>query len=110
MEEMEEEVKESPLGSLVEGSSEMLQKSYDYRYELLIISLVSITLCLIGAIMMRKLKKSGFVIYVLGQIIPLIGTALLLGVTLAGGISMGFTAFFALVFIILYATQLKHMK
>ena len=89
----------------VESARAML----DNRLPVLIIGLLACFLCFFGALQMRKLKKAGFSIYVLGD---LVGFAI--------GIFIGFDTFASIgqiigliitvVFIILYATQLKAMK
>jgi hypothetical protein len=79
------------------------------RLPIMLIGIVSAVLCLYAAIQMRKRKKIGFSIYIIGDLVPFasiifVGTA---------GIS-GFAAIFGLcivvLFIILYATQLKYLK
>ena len=69
---------------------------------------LGIILCLVGAILMRKLKQSGYLIYIVGQIIPI-----------AAGFALGTQNFsdwkqliglvLPIVFIILYTTQRKHL-
>jgi hypothetical protein len=81
----------------------------DNRLPVLIIGLLACFLCFFGALQMRKLKKTGFSIYVLGDL-----------VSYAIGIFIGFDTFasfgsifgiiITVVFVILYATQLKAMK
>ena len=81
----------------------------DNRLPVLIIGLLGTFLCFYGALQMRKLKKMGFSIYILGDIVPF-----------AIGIFVGFDTFasvgyviftiIAVLFIILYAVQLKHLK
>jgi hypothetical protein len=58
---------------------------------------------------MRKLKKSGYTLYVIGEIIPVILTPILLGFSLLGGISMAIGGIVAIVFVILYSTQRKYL-
>ena len=81
----------------------------DNRLPVLIIGLIGTFLCFFGALQMRKLKKMGFSLYILGDIVPF-----------AIGIFVGFDTFatvgyviftiIAVLFIILYAVQLKHLK
>lgn len=85
------------------GSVEMMQKAHEYRYILFGTGLLFTTMCLIGAIQMRKLKKSGFPIYLFGELGPLVVTAILLGV----GFSFYASSVFTVLFVILYATQQK---
>ena len=71
----------------------------------LVISLAGIALCFFGAMKMRNLQKVGFYIYVAGQLIPIIFTFATAGVSFG---VMG--VIIPLVFVILYATQLKFLK
>ena len=71
----------------------------------LVLSLVGIALCFFGAIKMRNLQKVGFYIYIAGQLVPIIFTFA------TAGVSFGVIGvIIPLVFIILYATQLKFLK
>lgn len=77
-----------------------------------IVTILSVGLCVYGAIRMRKLKKEGFYIYALGEFLPLLGGIIILGASnqftgtssYIGGIGV------PVLFTLLYATQLKHMK
>ena len=90
-------------------SPDIARAMLDNRLPILIIGLLSCFLCFYGALQMRKLKKMGFSVYILGDI-----------VYYAAGIFIGFGAYssfgamfgiiITIVFIILYATQLKYMK
>lgn len=73
----------------------------------LVVALLNIPL-LIGVLMMWKQKKTGFYIYTGVEIIQSIMPFVLVG-GLAGGISGIFTAVVAIVFIVLYGLNLKHM-
>jgi hypothetical protein len=94
---------------MMEGSVEMLQKSHQYRYILLASGLIFTTMCLVGALQMRKLKKSGYPIYVVGEIAPLLVTGILIGFNFFGSIILGLSGLFALIFVILYTRQRKHL-
>lgn len=109
--ETQEKMGEGGFGSkMMEGSIEMIQKSYDNRYLLLITSLIFTTLCLIGAIRMRKLRKSGYYFYVVGELAPLVVMAGLFGSSFFAAINLLFGALIAVVFVILYSTQLKYLE
>lgn len=86
---------------------------------LALLNLLGAVFCLVGALVMWKLKKVGFYIYVLGQILPFIGLYGLMGgmTPNMGGIMSGFMLIgqvagfiFPLAFIIMYGVNLKHMK
>ncbi|HET6255212.1 MAG TPA: hypothetical protein VFE32_14120 [Puia sp.] len=90
---------------------ETARLALENRVPILLIALIGYFLCFYGALQMRKLKKVGFSLYVLGDIVPFatyifIGTDALTGSMAAFVVGIGFLA----VFIILYATQLKAMK
>src|SRR5687768_17410015 len=89
MEEMQDKMGDNELAnSMMQGSVEMMQKTYDYRYIILLSSLLFTTLCLIGALQMRKLKKSGYTLYVIGEIAPIVIMGALIGFSLVGGITI----------------------
>ena len=96
------------MNSLLSGISEMAKKQYENRVMILVLGLVGVALCFYGALQMRNLKKQGFLIYVVGELMPIISFAIFVGFgNLLAGIGMIFTLLIAAVFIILYATQLK---
>lgn len=110
LEEAQDKTGDNEMASkLVQNSIDMLQKNYDYRYILLLSGLLFTTLCLVGALQMRKLKKSGFPLYVIGEIAPVVLTATLIGFNLLGGIATIMGTVVAVVFILLYARQRKYL-
>ena len=77
---------------------------------LMIIGIVGIILCFIGALWMRKLKKDGYWMYVAGEVAPLIGGFAILGKSQYNGIgSVIIGLMIPLIFIGLYTTQLKYL-
>ena len=85
---------------------EMLQAN---MIPLMVIGFIGIGLCFAGAIMMRKLKKDGFWIYVGGQILPLVGNFALLGMSQYNGFMSYIIGAVPLLFIYLYFRQLKYL-
>jgi hypothetical protein len=91
-------------------------KAYDlytqYQIPLMVIGLIAIALCFWGALQMRKFKKQGFYAYVVGEWIPIIGSAALMGfsVQFTGIISTIISLGIPVLFTILYGLQLKRMK
>jgi len=111
MEELRDKAGDSGFAARVaQDSLDMLQKSHENRYILLLSGLLFTTLCLVGAFQMRKLKKSGYTLYLIGEITPVIITAALIGFSLVGGISTIFSAVIAVLFIVLYTTQRKYLN
>jgi hypothetical protein len=85
-------------------------RTYENRVPILLLGVVAVLLCIYGAVMMRKLKKTGFYIYVIGEILPTLSTYIFIGAAALSGFSLIFTVVFTGLFIILYATQLKYMS
>jgi hypothetical protein len=98
------------LNSMLSGANEMVKKAYDNRMMIMLFALVGIALCFYGAMQMRNLKKQGYLIYVVGEILPIISFSIFIGFGgLFGGIAMIFSTLFAAIFIILYTTQRKYL-
>jgi hypothetical protein len=98
------------LNSFVSGAMEMAKKQYENRLMILIFGLVGIALCFYGAMQMRNLKKQGYLIYVIGELLPILSFSIFIGFgNLLGGILMMFTILISAVFIILYTTQRKEL-
>lgn len=81
----------------------------DNRLPVLIISLLACFLCFYGALEMRRLKKMGFSLYILGDIVPF-AMGIFVGFDTFSTLSFGLGFAITILFVILYATQLKYMK
>lgn len=92
-----------------ENYEEMLTKNLENKIPMLIIGLAAISLCVFGAMQMRKLKKQGFLIYLVGQILPFITTALFVGMFMFSGVAFAVGSGITILFILLYLTQRKHL-
>ena len=98
------------LQSVFSGATEMVRKAYENRMMIMVFALVGVALCFYGAMQMRNLKKQGYLIYVVGELLPTLSFAIFIGFGgLFGGIAMIFSTLFALLFIILYTTQRKYL-
>lgn len=87
----------------------MVTNSYDNRLPILLLGLIAVSLCFYGALQMRKLKKQGFLFYVIGQLLPFITSALFIGLFVFSGIAFTVGAGITVLFILLYMTQRKHL-
>ncbi len=102
---------DNPMAGYMESMAESMQRQCDMKMPILLITLVCLVLCFVGAMQMRKLKKSGFYTYTIGEIIPPVAMLILVGGGSGFMGAMMIVGFIIpIVFIILYATQLKHMK
>jgi hypothetical protein len=60
--------------------------------------------------MMWNLKKAGFYLYIAGIIILVVAPIIMMGTGVVGLISSGMTALIGVVFIAMYAANLKDMR
>jgi hypothetical protein len=88
---------------------ETAQAMLDNRLPILIITLLGAALCFFGALQMRKLKKTGFSFYILGDIVGF-ATGIFIGFDSIATIVGGFVIAITILFVILYAAQLKYLK
>lgn len=92
------------MGNMAEISSpEIIRKGA-------IANFIPSLLCLVGAILMWKLRKSGFYIYTLGTILGVILILYILPDNFITRAQAGVPAFVGLLFVIFYAMNLKSMN
>jgi len=90
--------------------------SYRWMKISYVLNLAGALLCLAGALFMWKLKKLGFYIYLVGQILPIIVSfmtmsSIKMGPFASFGIIASFIGMlFPIAFVIMYGLNLKHMK
>lgn len=98
------------LRSMLGDTREAARLAYEYRTPIVLIGLLGLLLCFTGALRMRKRKKYGFYLYILGDLVPLVNLFFYTPSSLLTAIAYGFAYMIYLVFVILYATQLKYMQ
>jgi len=97
------------LGDIEKGKA-VMELTAANMIPLMVIGLVSIALCVLGAVWMRKLKRDGFWIYVGGELLPVVGNFILLGNDQFTGVTSVLMAVaLPLVFIALYFRQMKYL-
>lgn len=87
---------------------EFITKSFENRIPLLIVGLIGTTLCIFGALEMRKQKIQGYYMWLLGEVLPWVGVILFTGTILFKTFIVWFLIL-PIVFIILYTVQRKHL-
>jgi hypothetical protein len=87
---------------------EMARKSAENKLPILLLTLVGVALCLWGALEMRKLKKQGFILWVVGEFLPIAGGLIFVGGAMFSGFAM-IGLIFPVVFLILYFVQKKYL-
>ena len=98
-----------PQNEFLDGVIESGQAAMEYMEEIYLMNVIVAIFCIIAAIMMRKLKKTGYYLYVLATLVYMIFPFVLLGFGLA---SIGYilSVLIGTTFIILYGVNLKHLK
>lgn len=89
---------------------ETMQKAVENALPNLIIGVVCSLLCLFGAIQMWKQLKMGFYIYCVGELVPPIAGFILGAGGMIGSAGAAVGLIFAVIWVVLYAVNLKHMK
>ncbi len=91
-------------------SLELYRKLDVNKLSLAVVNILGCLLCIYGALEMRKLKKSGYYTYCIGELIPFVGSLLFVGVAFfTNGWTVLLGVGFVAIFIILYGLQLKYM-
>src|ERR1700733_6063243 len=89
---------------------DIARKTMENHLSIMILGLVSLGLCAYGAAQMRGLKKQGFYIYLIGEfVLPFLSTMVFIGFSYYSASTLVFSFGIPVAFIILYATQLKHL-
>ncbi len=95
-------------GFVNENTLQMAEKMMENRLPMLIAYLAGALLCLAGAFAMRKLKAQGYFLWLIGELLPILATALFVGL----GAFSGFTLIgyiFPVSFIVLYTIYRKEL-
>ncbi len=87
---------------------ELSRKSMENKLPIMLLTIVGVALCLYGALEMRKLKKQGFILWLVGEVLPVVGGILFIGAGMFKGFAL-IGIVFPIIFIILYLMQKKHL-
>lgn len=100
-----------------EGTATMLEETFSASLEMVehastlaLISILGALLSLTGAFLMFRLKRNGYYLYTLAQLLLILAPMALVGFNFVTGASAIITGVFALLFIVLYGVNLKHLK
>jgi hypothetical protein len=90
---------------------DMVESAVDYASTLAIINIIAALVCLWGVIWMWNLKKTGYYIYVVAELAPVIISFILVGLgSFLGGFLALVGLIFPVLFVILYGLNVKHMS
>lgn len=93
-----------PFSGFLQWSADTTIKQYEYRLPILIVTIITALICIYGVLQMRKLKKSGFTVYSIGELALPLFTAVVIDIW-----SSIFGFVIAILFIILFGVQRKHL-
>lgn len=86
---------------------EMMVQGIDNRIPLFIIGFIGTILCFYGALQMRKLKKEGYLLWLVGEVLPILGAIIFLPVFFKT--IFVYFLIIPVIFIILYTVQRKNL-
>ncbi len=109
MEQMGDAGSSPMVQEMMESTMAMAEKSVEHAKPMAYAGLVLTIIGLLGVWMMWNLKKNGFWLYLVSTIGSLVVPMIYLGGGLMTILGLGFVALFYVLFIILYAVNLKHM-
>ena len=102
-------VKYAVLSDILNSTMASLQATFVHAREIAVVSLVLSVISLLGAILMFQLRRLGFYLYTAAQILALFVLPYFAGFSMYVGMVMFFSGLISLLFIILYAVNLKYM-
>ena len=85
----------------------MVAITQQHMVPLMVVGLIGIALCFVGALWMRKLRKDGYWLYVAGEIAPVIAGIFIMGTTIDVSTIGEFVV--PAVFVILYTLHRKYL-
>ena len=97
------------LSDILNSTMASLQATFVHAREIAVVSLVLSVISLPGAILMFQLRRLGFYLYTAAQILALFVLPYFAGFSMYVGMVMFFSGLISLLFIILYAVNLKYM-
>ncbi len=112
LEEAQEKLQDAPGWARKLAGPEVLdltRKAFENRLPMTILGLVAIALCVYGALEMRKLKKQGYYLWLIGELLPIISMTIFIGGVFFQTI-FAYFLIFPIIVILLYTSQLKHLK
>jgi hypothetical protein len=98
-----------PTG-MMGGVHEAMRLAVENKVPNLLVATICSLLCVFGAMQMWQLKKTGYFIYIAGEIIPAIAAFALGGGGMLGSMGAAVALAIAIIWIVLYGLNLKHMK
>lgn len=86
---------------------EMMIQGLDNRVPIFIIGMAATILCFYGALQMRKLKKEGYILWLVGEVLPFVSVLIFMPIFFQT--VLVYFSIIPVIFIILYTMQRKHL-
>lgn len=98
------------LQNLMGSSLDMMEKQCENRLTIMIVAILAAILCLSGVILMRKRIKRGFILYSVGEVLPVFMNFFIIGFgTTVAVVSNMFALGWAGLWVLLYGFQSRHL-
>lgn len=99
------------VGHFFDDARKMVQRQYENRTLILILSILTAAGCFYGALQMRKRKKAGFAVYAVSELIYPVVFMIITGYSVNSlfGLIMLMGFIFPILFVVLYTFQRKHL-
>jgi hypothetical protein len=97
------------VGGMMDGAMEIAQKAAENAVPIGITTIVLALVSILGVWQMWNLKKSGFYLYTVAALLGLAVPLFFMGFSMMALMSVGIAGIFSILFIILYAMNLKYM-
>lgn len=98
------------LEKMLDGAKALTMQQYKYINQITAAIIICAGLCITGAILMRKRKKTGFFIYLIGELgIPILYFVIFSGIV-GGAFLIAWETIIAIPFIFMYALQIKELN
>lgn len=113
LEELMANADEKPVAfmqKLLDAAGETVNAAMEHVVALGVTGLVVSLLSVLGAIMMWRLRKNGFYLYLIAKLIGVIVPIMLIGVNILTASYYGFALFISIVMFILYGMNLRYMR
>lgn len=111
---MENQLAEEEMNETVANMMESIFSSsielMEYAAPLAIVSIIGALLSITGAVFMYRMQKKGFYLYTVAQLAMVFAPCMFVGFNFMTGMSMMGTGFFALIFIVMYGVNVKHLS
>ena len=103
------EIQNTPHEAFMKELLDIVMRAFDNAFSISLYKSILFSTSLTGAILMFRMKKVGFYIYCLAQLALMFASPIFIGWNIISSISIFTSGFFVILFIALYAVNVKHL-